>query len=169
MFRYNFTKAVSILLCLSLVSCASIVSKSAYPVAFSSEPDLATIIIRDETGSILYEDMTPATVTLKTKKGYFKGKNYTVVFKKDGYEDQEITIKRGPDGWYIFGNLVFGGLVGWLIVDPLTGAMWKLPKEVSATLTASAESQLDQSSFTVATIDDVPIAYRDALIPVFNR
>ena len=109
--------------------------------------------------------MTPTTVTLLTKRGYFKGKNYTVVFKKEGYKDQEMAIKRGTDGWYIFGNLLFGGLVGWLIVDPITGAMWTLPKEIAGTLTASAESQLDQVSLTVATIDDVPIAYRDKLIP----
>ena len=96
-----------------------------------------------------------------TKRGHFKGKNYTVVFKKEGYKDHEMAIKRGPDGWFIFGNLLFGGLVGWLIVDPITGAMWTLPKEITSTLDSSAESQLDQASFTVATIDDVPKAHRD--------
>jgi len=34
--------------------------------------------------------------------------------------------------WYLAGNIVFGGIAGWLIVDPLTGAMWRLsPKEVN--------------------------------------
>ena len=27
---------------------------------------------------------------------------------------------------HLLGNLVFGGLIGYIIVDPLTGAMWKL-------------------------------------------
>jgi len=166
MFRSNSIKAVCILLCLSLVSCASIVSKSSYPVSFTSEPNLSTIIIRDETGKVVHEDMTPTTVTLPTKRGYFKGKNYTAIFKKEGYEDQEIAIKRGTDGWYILGNLVFGGLVGWLIVDPLTGAMWTLPKEVTGTLAKSAVAQLDQTSFTIATINDVPNEYQDKLIRV---
>ena len=166
MIKFNFTKAVCIILCLSLVSCASIVSKSSYPVAFSSEPNLATIIIRDETGTVVHEDMTPATFTLPTKRGYFKGKNYTVVFKKEGYKDQEIAIKRGTDGWYILGNFVFGGLIGWLIVDPLTGAMWTLPKEVTGTLAESAVDRLDQTSFTIATINDVPNDYQDKLIRV---
>jgi hypothetical protein len=165
MFRHYFTKALGMLLCLSLVSCASIVSKSSYPISFTSEPNLATIIIRDETGHVVHEGMTPTTVTLLTKRGYFKGKNYTVVFKKEGYADQEMAIKRGTDGWYLFGNLLFGGLVGWLIVDPITGAMWTLPKEITGTLTASGESQLDQASLTVATIDDVPMVYRDQLVP----
>lgn len=29
------------------------------------------------------------------------------------------------DGWY-FGNILFGGLIGFLIVDPATGAMYTL-------------------------------------------
>lgn len=29
------------------------------------------------------------------------------------------------NGWYI-GNLLFGGIIGLLIVDPATGAMWTL-------------------------------------------
>lgn len=37
------------------------------------------------------------------------------------------------DGWYI-GNLLFGGLIGMLIVDPATGAMYKLDDSVYATL-----------------------------------
>lgn len=40
-------------------------------------------------------------------------------------------------GWY-FGNLVFGGLIGMLIVDPLTGAMYNLkPEKIEQPLTAS--------------------------------
>ena len=38
------------------------------------------------------------------------------------------------DGWYIGGNILVGGLIGWFIVDPLTGAMYTLPKEVNADL-----------------------------------
>lgn len=38
------------------------------------------------------------------------------------------------DGWY-WGNILFGGLIGMLAVDPATGAMYKLPKATSAGLT----------------------------------
>jgi hypothetical protein len=42
------------------------------------------------------------------------------------------------DGWY-FGNLLFGGLIGLLIVDPATGAMYKLePNEINCNLVSSA-------------------------------
>jgi hypothetical protein len=33
-------------------------------------------------------------------------------------------------GWYLVGNFFFGGLIGWLIIDPLTGAMWTLSPEM---------------------------------------
>ncbi len=43
-------------------------------------------------------------------------------------------IDSSLSGWYI-GNLLFGGIVGLLIVDPATGAMWKLPENTSTSLT----------------------------------
>jgi hypothetical protein len=40
-------------------------------------------------------------------------------------------------GWY-FGNLLFGGVIGMLIVDPLTGAMYNLtPEKIEQSMSAS--------------------------------
>lgn len=40
-------------------------------------------------------------------------------------------------GWYL-GNVVFGGLIGLLIVDPLTGAMYNLtPDKIEQPLSSS--------------------------------
>jgi len=36
-------------------------------------------------------------------------------------------------GWY-WGNILIGGLIGMLVVDPLTGAMYKLPDGANANL-----------------------------------
>ena len=59
---------------------------------------------------------------------------------KEGYETQVIQISAMPSGWYLLGNLVFGSLTGWLIVDPLTEAMWTLrPDDIN--------SELQRSSF----------------------
>jgi hypothetical protein len=45
-----------------------------------------------------------------------------------------LKIKSKIDGWY-FGNLIFGGLIGLVIVDPLTGSMWTLsPRELTYNL-----------------------------------
>ena len=110
--------------------CASIVSYSQYPVRLSSQPDQADISIVDETGRSIYKGKTPTMITLEASAGFFRGKNYTVTFSKDGYPNHTAEIKRSVDGWYILGNLMFGGLIGWLIVDPATGAMWSLEQDV---------------------------------------
>ena len=41
--------------------------------------------------------------------------------------DHLVQIQGKLDGWY-FGNLLFGGLIGMVIVDPITGAMYRLEK-----------------------------------------
>lgn len=137
-----------------LSGCASIVSKSDYPITISSQPDGADISIDNRAGETVYVGKTPSTVTLKAGAGYFKGENYTVTFKKDGYALHTAEIKRGVDGWYIAGNIVVGGLIGWLIVDPATGAMWTLENlhvDLNPTQTSSVENKLQ-----IVTLDDVP-------------
>lgn len=148
-----------------LVGCASIVSKSSYPVTVSSQPEQANIVIVDESGKRIYSGTTPTTVTLDTKAGFFKGKDYTVIFSKEGYADYSAHIQRGVDGWYVAGNLLFGGLIGWLIVDPVTGAMWTLNKELSATLAPKTSSQLNEQGLQVVYVEDVPESFR----PLMDR
>ena len=73
-------------------------------------------------------------MTLKSGAGYFDGEKYSVKYSKEGYNDGLSVIDSSLSGWYI-GNLLFGGIVGLLIVDPATGAMWKLPENTSTSLT----------------------------------
>ena len=47
---------------------------------------------------------------------------------KEGYLPLERQLEASINGWY-FGNIIFGGLIGILIVDPATGAMWKISEE----------------------------------------
>ena len=53
---------------------------------------------------------------------------YTITFAKDGYVQKTVHISAELDGWYI-GNLLLGGLPGMLIIDPLSGAMYKIADE----------------------------------------
>lgn len=152
-----------------LASCASIVSKSSYPVTVNSQPDQANITIVDETGKKIYSGTTPTTVTLETKAGFWKGKDYTVTFSKEGYADYTAEIRRGVDGWYVAGNLLFGGLIGWLIVDPITGAMWTLNKDLSATLAPNTTSQLKNEGLQVVYVGDVPESLRPMMDSVTSR
>jgi hypothetical protein len=84
-----------------------------------------------------------------------------------GYDSHTAAIRRGVDGWYIGGNLVFGGLIGWLIVDPLTGAMWTLQKDVNVTLTPASSSLNSQSGLRVMSLNDVPVQLRNCLVRVY--
>lgn len=125
--------ALSISSAVLLSGCASIVSDSQYPVAVSSTPDHAEFTIRNEDGITVAGGMTPSTVMLKSGAGFFNSETYVIQFQKDGYSSRVVTLDSSVDGWY-FGNLLFGGLVGLFIVDPMTGAMWKLPTTAYADL-----------------------------------
>lgn len=148
-----------------LTGCASIVSKNVYPVTFNSHPDEATIIIKDENGKQIYKGQTPTTLSLSSGEAYFHPKKYTITFSKVGYEEQTTEIKAGIDGWY-FGNIIFGGLIGLLIVDPLTGNMWKLPPEITITLSERGSSSTAERSLKIATIDQVPENLKEQLVKV---
>ena len=122
----KYIKTVIIMLtALSFVSCATIVSKSNYPVNITSTPENTKFSIVNKTGKKIYSGVTPTVVNLKSGAGYFKGEQYTLLFKNPDCIPYEANLNAGFDGWYI-GNIIFGGLIGMLIVDPLTGSMYRL-------------------------------------------
>lgn len=109
--------------------CASIVSESAYPVSVNSEPDGAAFTITNSSGESVAAGTTPEVVTLEAGSSYFNNESYKLALSLDGYPEQIYTFESTLDGWYM-GNLLLGGLIGMLIVDPLTGAMYKLPERI---------------------------------------
>lgn len=129
-------KATSLVLCAGIAmttGCASIVSKSQYPVMINSNPSGATVTIKNKRGVDVQKATTPATVTLAASAGFFSPANYSFQFEKEGCFPASTSLSAGMDGWYI-GNILFGGLIGILIVDPATGAMWKLDDTVYGNL-----------------------------------
>ncbi|NOZ26417.1 MAG: PEGA domain-containing protein [Nitrospirae bacterium] len=162
----SIVSIVSLVTLLFVSGCASIVSKSSYPVAINSFPDGATITITARNGQQIYKGKTPTTVTLKSGDGFFTGASYTVTFEKPGYEPQTAVIEKQLDGWYI-GNILFGGLIGFLIVDPATGAMWKLPDGINVTLAEKTSTfVIDGKELKVVFLDDVPAKLRSQLVKV---
>ena len=132
--RYCTSQLMNVLygIVLLLPGCASIIVAGVF---FKSEPSGAKLMVYAvRKGKGIINAMTPHTATLERGAGYFKPAEYRVVVDKEGYEKQEVTIRSTVNGWYIGGNLLFGGPIGWLIVDPLTGAMYNLPKDVSVEL-----------------------------------
>lgn len=108
-----------------LQSCASIISDNTYPVVVRVEPADAQLNITDRKGREVFNGKAPTIVYLKAGTGYFARQKYQMTLSKDGYNSTAHFVKFKLDGWY-FGNIVFGGLIGFLIVDPLTGAMWRI-------------------------------------------
>ena len=90
-------------------SCASIVSKSTYPLSINSSPSNAKVSITDKKGKEIYLGNTPATVKLKAGAGFFSKAEYQVKFSSPGYDDKIVPITFKLDGWY-FGNILIGGL-----------------------------------------------------------
>jgi hypothetical protein len=152
---------------ISLAACASIVSDSEEMVTISSNPTAAQIAIADQSGVEIYRGVTPATITLDASAGYFDGQKYTVTFSKDGYDPTTVQVDSRINGWYV-GNIVFGGFIGWLIVDPLTGAMWALDTEqVNGTLAERvAMDETSSPQLRIVSIDSVPESERSRMVRV---
>jgi len=110
---------------LSLSGCASIISGKTQTMTFQSTPDLSDITIINRDGKKIQVGKAPVTVSLNRGAGFFVPERYTVIFEKEGYEKKEITVCSSVNGWYV-GNILFGGILGLLIIDPATGAMYSL-------------------------------------------
>lgn len=147
-----------------MTGCASIVSKSSYPVSITSDPDNASVIITDKSGREIFMGTTPMTITLNAGAGFFERAHYQVRFHKPGYNDAIIPVTFSIDGWY-FGNLLLGGVIGMLIIDPATGAMWKLDTPY---LHGKLYSQFasEELSLRIRDINDIPAEMRKHLVRI---
>jgi hypothetical protein len=164
-------KIVSVLMIMvlsfTLTSCASIVGQSVFPVTINSNPSDAKVSITDERGVDIYAGRTPTTVTLAAGESYFHAKVYNLTFSKEGYAQQHAQIRATLSGWY-FGNILFGGLIGLLIVDPLTGKMWKINTNTPtfANLSEQTASNNKTPSLQIATLDQIPEDMRKNLVQI---
>jgi hypothetical protein len=144
--------------------CATIVSTSKYDVPITSTPSDAAISITNKKGIEVYTGKTPATVTLRSGAGYFSKAEYQVRFSSPGYDDKVATIQFWLNEWY-FGNLLLGGVIGMLIVDPLTGAMWKLMTPL-LNVTLSKTTTSTGPEMKIMCIDQVPESWKAHLVRI---
>ncbi len=142
-------------------SCATIVSPNQYPVIINATPAGAEISITDRAGREIYRGTAPATVYLRSGHSYFRRGQYAVRVSKPGYDDQIFPIEGNINGWY-FGNLLFGGIIGMLIVDPLSGAMYTINTPIVSVGLAKSEAT---SQLEIRTLDQVP----DYMHPFMQR
>ncbi len=165
-----FHVSLSLLMGFWLTGCATIFGKAnPQSVNINSMPSQAKVVIVNRDGQFkVFEGMTPTTVRLDKKKGYFSGKRYEVTISKEGFQDSVVFISPKLGGWYLAGNLVFGGLLGWLVVDPATGAMWNLsPTEINESLAAKqAGTRLSPGEIHVVLLEQVPQSLLGQMVPI---
>jgi hypothetical protein len=123
--------------------CATIMKGTRQRVSVFAAPSGSQVTIYDSSGSVITSQMAPCTVRLARGSGFFSAAEYRVQVEKQGHAPAIFTISGSlGGGWYIVGNFFIGGLVGWLIVDPLSGAMWNLhPRAVNAVLAPQTSSR----------------------------
>lgn len=125
----KFIKTICTLgMCLSLLGCASIVGSTSETITINSNAENALVTIKNKQNVTVFKGSLPTSVTLKKKSGFFSGERYSISSEKNGYLPYTRTVDTTISGWY-FGNILFGGLIGLLIVDPATGAMWSFDEE----------------------------------------
>lgn len=118
----NIIKATVLVALIFTSSCATIISGSRQVVKINSNPGSAKVYINEvEVGT------TPVEKNLK------RNQEYNILIKLDGYKSYETLLEKKFNAWYL-GNILIGGVIG-LVVDPITGAMYKLsPEELNANL-----------------------------------
>jgi len=135
---------------ISLCGCASIVDGRTPRISINSSPEGAKLTILNKSDREVLTGTTPIVANLKRSRGYFQGEQYRLIFELAGYKRTEALITSKVNGWYV-GNIFFGGLIGMLIVDPATGAMWSLhPTMIEQPLDREQAAQLREGkSFCV--------------------
>lgn len=139
-----------------MASCATIVSGGQQDVRFETDPSGASVRVFDGHESMVWSGTTPANALLNKGDGYFRGASYRVEIELEGYDPVTVFITPEINVWYAGGNFLFGGLIGWLIVDPATGAMWTLSPEIVNRDLSQSASSTDSGDVMIVLRDDVP-------------
>lgn len=113
---------------LSTASCATIMHGTKQDIGISSTPTNAKVTI----DNVSFGN-TPVIASLK------RGDNHIVKIELAGYRTFEAFLTKKTSNW-VWGNLVFGGLIG-LAVDALTGGLYYLtPQQIASQLALQGTS-----------------------------
>ena len=98
-----------------LTSCATMVNGSKQTVTLMSEPSGATVTVGGE-----FTTKTPAALPLN------RGKDYQVLFQKEGYKTQTVLLKSSFTHWLqsILGN-AWNYIIPGLVVDMISGGAYE--------------------------------------------
>ena len=165
--KLKFLKSAAILIVSIFLfsGCATIFTKTTYPLFVNTEPSGAKVVITNKKGLEVYSGNTPATMKLKSSSGFFSKAEYYLKFSLQGYDTKIVTVSSSIEGWY-WGNILLGGVLGMLIIDPATGAMWKLDtKYVNETLNPSVGS-MNNPELRILDINNIPADWKGYLVKI---
>lgn len=148
--------------------CASIVHGGNRSITIATTPAGAqATVVATNSGQVVRTGTTPLTVSLDPKAGYFRGQSYTIKLDLAGHRATEVQLTPTLSPWY-FGNLLLGGLIGMVVVDPLTGSMWNLsPDKIEQHLdTAQAALLRRGEGFMVVMVSQLTERERAAMVRV---
>lgn len=118
--KFYMKQLALFLILISFTSCATIMHGTRQSVGIASNPSNASVWV-----DRVYTGNTPIIVEMSRKD------NHIVRIELEGYQPYEAVFSRQVSGW-VFGNIVFGGLIG-LAVDAISGGLYKLtPEQVQA-------------------------------------
>lgn len=152
-------KYTSSLLCAVLLSsCATIFNRSENTL-ITTNPSGANLTITDKNQTVVFKGVSPATVQLKGSDGFFKSASYNVCITKKGLPTRNMELRSELSGWY-FGNILLGGLIGMVIIDPATGKMWKMPEDYKVEMSSIASIE-DENGRKLAIVDHSSLPAKD--------
>jgi hypothetical protein len=147
-----------------LGGCASIFNGGNRTLTINSDPPGAKATFSKLEGDVVTVKTTPCTVSLDPRRGYFKGQTYVLHLELAGYHAVDINLEPTLSAWY-FGNIVLGGLIGMVAVDPVTGSMWNIePSKIELKLTPTQASMLrNKTGFVVVLASELTPGERRAM------
>jgi hypothetical protein len=164
----QITLILGVVWSITLTGCASIVHGVARSVSVASQPSGAKATI-SKVGSAasVSVNTTPFTILLDPHAGFFRPQSYRIKFELPGYQPAEVMMHAQMSYWY-FGNVICGGLVGMLVVDPATGAMWNLePEKINQPLTAAQASLITSGKgFVVILVSQATAKEKAAMVRI---
>lgn len=106
-----FTTLLSVLV--SATGCATIINGRSQDVSFASSPPGAMVKLDNGV-----QTTTPGKITLK------RNQDYNAVVSKEGFPERKVQVESKPS-WWLLGNLLIGGLIGF-VIDLAAGGGFKL-------------------------------------------
>ena len=111
--------------------CATITKDDSQPVAFSSDPQGATVLINN-----IARGVTPTTIMVKRAMS-----TQMISLELAGYHTESFKLEKSVSGM-TFGNIIFGGLVG-VGVDIATGKATNYEESVHVKLIPTTQPRLN--------------------------